>query len=285
MRKSSLLVISSVLATSIFSSVVSAAETEVEQVKPYSIDAIEKAFPDIPEEVKNLEFKIVMDNGKEYLTDKDVTKVSPEALFSIFKELEDEISSGKYTEVELNKMAATKIKQASSSTEIKQTIPTKESSVMADYSIPGFGSLTDAEVSLAKKHPIEFTKYGAAAVSAKSESEKYYGGTQLYKGNGDAFRHSFWNALLVISFGGTNQGPLHGVNRAKAWTDAHEQNSSGIDKEMDLINNEIGRQYAYTNYYQTNSQLSSGLRKMVGQGTMVRIVNNNLVATNGTTGK
>nr|WP_172442930.1 hypothetical protein [Bacillus thuringiensis] len=48
-----------------------------------------------------------------------------------------------------------------------------------------------------------------------------------------------------------------GVARSKVWTDAHEQYSSGVDKEMDLYNNEVAN------------------------GSMVRIAEDKLVRTNG----
>ena len=60
--------------------------------------------------------------------------------------------------------------------------------------------------------------------------------SRLTKGNGDAFRHAYWNAILVPNMGGSS-GAVYGEERAKAWTDAHEQYSVGIDKEMDLHNN------------------------------------------------
>ena len=40
---------------------------------------------------------------------------------------------------------------------------------------------------------------------------------------------------------GGSSGAVYGEERAKAWTDAHEQYSVGIDKEMDLHNNWFGR--------------------------------------------
>ncbi len=273
--KKSVLVLSSVLATSVFiSSSVSAAEKDKEQPKPYSISAIEKALPNVPEHVKHLDFQIEItkEKGTNYLSEEDVLKVDPYILYEIHNEFKDKFESGSYTEDELNRMVADRIK------EVSPPIST------FDYSIPGFGSLSDAEVALAKKHPVEFTKFSAAAVEAKNRSEDRYSSKHLTEGNGDAFRHALWNTLLVKSLKGSNS-VLHGVNRAKVWADAHESTSSGLAKEMDLINNEIGRQYAYTNWNKTNTQNADAIQSMVAQGTMCRIVNGDLVATNGTTGK
>ncbi|GIN82380.1 hypothetical protein P4V37_15550 [Bacillus subtilis] len=213
--------------------------------------------------------------NKLYLTEQELRNTDFNMLSKVNDQLEKKIANKNYTEEELNQIAAKAIQQA---------IQNKSTSFSAmDYSIPGFGALTDAEIRLAKSNPLEFVKYGNAAQEAKAEAEKYYGKEQLGKGNGDAFRHSYWNARLVQSFGG---GPSHGYNRAKVWATAHESKSSGLDKQMDLMNNETGRFLATENYYTYSSvKYSSVLRSMVKQGSLVRIVNGKLVATNGTTGK
>ncbi|MBJ8073683.1 DUF6973 domain-containing protein, partial [Bacillus cereus] len=150
----------------------------------------------------------------------------------------------------------------------------------SDYEIPGFGKLTDAEVNLAKNNPFEFTIYGACAVSAKTAASNYYSEASLNQGNGDAFRHSFWNASLVKRLGGT-KGRDFGEARAQVWTNAHEQYASGIDKEMDLHNNWIGRMLAYDNYSWSLEQYSNHLKNKVANGGMARMVNGQLVRTNG----
>ncbi|MBU8568872.1 hypothetical protein KM914_21135 [Virgibacillus pantothenticus] len=75
------------------------------------------------------------------------------------------------------------------------------------------------------------------------------------------------------------------MNRAKVWTNAHEAESSGIDKEMDLINNEIGRYHAYENFSDYKTKISKDLRQKVANGVMVRIVKGKLTATSRFTGK
>jgi hypothetical protein len=59
----------------------------------------------------------------------------------------------------------------------------------------------------------------------------------LYNGKGDAFRHAYWNGLNVI---------LLGQNLAESLTTAHEDKPpeypySYKEKQMDLFNNEVGR--------------------------------------------
>ncbi|MBC6976153.1 hypothetical protein H9I32_28445 [Bacillus sp. Xin] len=90
--------------------------------------------------------------------------------------------------------------------------------------------------------------------------------------------------MLVKRLGGT-KGRDHGDTRTKIWTDAHEQNSLGVDKEMDLQNNHFGRATAYDNYSWSNDQYSNYLRESVSKGDLVRIVNEQLVATTDVTGK
>ncbi|MEH6892639.1 hypothetical protein V7024_23865 [Bacillus sp. JJ864] len=226
----------------------------------------------MPESAKKLSIIDTETSGKEYLTDVEVKTISPYKLNAIYEELEGDIQNGKYSEEELNQIVAEKIKS-------------KRSVVRAfSYEIPGFDKLTDAEVNLAKQHPVEFVTYASCSVQAKSESEKYYGESQLTQGNGDAFRHSYWNAILLKGLAGS-KGRDYGDGRAKAWTDAHEQNSWGIDKEMDLHNNWFGRMATYNNYGWSNPQLSNHLRGAVRNGSMARIVNEQLVRTNGETGK
>ncbi|MDE5055219.1 hypothetical protein NDK25_23680 [Niallia taxi] len=293
MKKPLVILTTLALSTTLYvSSSASAAEETSETIKPYNYsEVIKNNFGNLPDEIKNEESQDSTSEetvvAKTYLTTEEVLSTDFNKLAEIHEKFSDEIESGKYTEAELNSLVAKEIKKESTGNKLKSAKASMNVSAKAasDYEIPGFGPLTDKEVALAKKHPIEFTSYGTTAILAKNESEKYYGKSQLYQGNGDAFRHSFWNAIMVPYFGGSTNGPQHGYNRAKEWANAHEQNSTGIDLEMDLMNNEIGRYYAITNYTKTNAQYSSAMRSMVKQGTMARIVNNQLTATNGTTGK
>ena len=50
---------------------------------------------------------------------------------------------------------------------------------------------------------------------------------------------------------------------------------------MDLYNNEVVRTIAYNNYFWSINQYSSQIRNEVANGSMVRIVEDKLVKTNG----
>ncbi|MED1303803.1 hypothetical protein P4U65_25295 [Bacillus pacificus] len=257
---------SAMLFGGILPSISYAEESDATKIQSFSLS-------NMPEKAKKIDLNVSKDTSKEYLNEEEIRSIDPYQLNLIFKELKDDIKSGKYTQDDLNQIASEKIKNS----------PAKSFSLNG-YDIPGLPDLTDAEISLAKRHPIEFVTYGGCSIDALNEAKKYYGDDQLYQGNGDAFRHAYWNAILVPNFGGSS-GAVYGEERAKAWTDAHEQNSYGIDKEMDLHNNWFGRSVAMSNYYWTTSKYSSYLRERVSKGALARIVNGQLIATNGVTGK
>lgn len=71
---------------------------------------------------------------------------------------------------------------------------------------------------------------------------------------------------------------------AKKWGDAHEQNSKGLDKQMDLFNNEQGRKIVNnvsgnmrSSFWQP--RLEAEIIKNIDAGNLRRIVNNRLVKT------
>lgn len=66
--------------------------------------------------------------------------------------------------------------------------------------------------------------------------------TGITNGKADAFRHAYWNALGTAEFGSYIM---------KLFADAHEHGQSGLDVDMDLYNNHIGR----TKYINTLGQL------------------------------
>jgi len=288
MKKKFLLLSATVLSASIFISNPTFASTEsAEKLEEFSFEAVvEKHFSEIQSDIKATNSKTQSKtqysiNNKQYLTIEEVKNLNFYELNAIYKELKNEINSDRYSENEINSLVAEKI---------RERIKREDNVSTYDYEIPGFGALTREEINLAIANPAEFVQYAGVAVQAKNEAEDHYGASQLSLGNGDAFRHAYWNSLMLINFAGSS-GPEHGYNRAKAWADAHEANSSGVDKEMDLINNEIGRELGWMYYYDimggsfSTSELINHLKQMVSQGSLVRVVNGELFATNGVTGK
>lgn len=139
---------------------------------------------------------------------------------------------------------------------------------VGDY-IPGYNNLNSAERELVKKHPVQATKVFTAAQSATNYTVSTYG-KNGWQDNSDAFRHCLWNALMKKSMD---------ASAAKEWATAHEYESSGLDKTMDLFNNRIGRSIDVSN--KSESQIVSAVKTKVSNGSCRRIIDNKLVATNG----
>ncbi|MGN4932227.1 DUF6973 domain-containing protein [Bacillus cereus group sp. MYBK14-1] len=238
-----------------------AADNSTTQVQPFKSN--------MPQTERILNFTDTKPS-KQYLTAEEIKSIDVFALNAIYEEVQPLTFSK--SEDEINQIVAEKIKNHQ---------PVSRAKAAADeYYIPVFGKINSAEIKLATSNPFEFTIYSACAVTAWRSAENYYGGNSLYQGNGDAYRHSYWNDSLVKRMGGT-KGRDFGDTRAKIWTDAHEANSSGIDLEMDLHNNWIGRMLAYNNYSWSLEQYSNHLKNAVANGGMARIVNGQLVRTNG----
>ncbi len=84
--------------------------------------------------------------------------------------------------------------------------------------------------------PFDCAKGKTNADTAGATARENYPADTLHNGIGDAFRHCYWNALMTISIG---------RNQAKKIADLHEDNNTTgplAEREMDLKNNEIGRQ-------------------------------------------
>lgn len=139
---------------------------------------------------------------------------------------------------------------------------------IGDY-IPGYNSLNPAERKLALKHPVQAVKVYNAGNTATSKTIEVYG-KNGWQDNSDAFRHCLWNALMKQSIG---------LSAAEQWATAHEYNSSGIDKTMDLHNNRVGRSINVSG--KSLSSIVSVVKSKVRNGYCKRIVKGKLVSTNG----
>lgn len=134
--------------------------------------------------------------------------------------------------------------------------------------------LNPLEKELFRQHPFDGLNACLAAKAALNRSQARYQAGCLHNGNGDAFRHALWNALMTKKIGAA---------MAKRWGDAHEEGanppSPPLEKEMDLFNNEVGRGIALTTT--DDPAASDAVRAKIRAGAMKRIVGNQLVATNG----
>ncbi len=137
---------------------------------------------------------------------------------------------------------------------------------IGDY-IPGYDNLNPAEKELLKEHPLQAIQVFNCANNATDATIEYYG-TNGWQNNSDAFRHCCWNALMKKAIG---------ESAAAEWATAHEYESSGIDKEMDLYNNAVGRSINVTG--KTDSEIYNAVKDKVVNGDCRRIVNDKLVPT------
>lgn len=138
---------------------------------------------------------------------------------------------------------------------------------LGDY-IPGYNNLNPAERELLLKHPLQAIKVFDCANKATDATIEYYG-TNGWQDNSDAFRHCCWNALMKKAMD---------ESAAKEWATAHEYESSGLDKEMDLFNNAVGRSINVTG--KSDSEIYNAVKGKVVNGDCRRIVDNKLVPTN-----
>lgn len=100
--------------------------------------------------------------------------------------------------------------------------------------------------------------------TAVNQSNSRYVDTSLVNGNGDAFRHGLWTALMASD-------KNIGADFAKKWSDAHEYGASEQNKmelDMDIYNNAIGIQIGTQNPSKTTAQLITIVQQSVRQGKM-----------------
>lgn len=152
-----------------------------------------------------------------------------------------------------------------------------ELSSTMDYPIPGNESaLNQLEKDLYNSNPY----YGLLSLEcgrmALDETDVRYTDDAQRGGNGDAFRHAFWNAMMVNTT--TKEW-------AEKWATAHEDGdltNDYLNRTMDLSNNYRGREIGLANltsksYFKT--YLAPKVVQSIDAGKMIRIVSYQLVAT------
>ncbi|MGB8956398.1 MAG: hypothetical protein WCC10_13575 [Tumebacillaceae bacterium] len=164
--------------------------------------------------------------------------------------------------------------------EMKVYYSKKLESNTIDYPVPTqAGELNPQEQALYNSNPY----YGLQSLScgqmALSESKARYTNESLVGGNGDAFRHAYWSAAMVLSTS---------LSWAEQWGTAHEEGAptnDSLNKSMDLTNNYRGRQigssYSVPLHY-VNQSVIADVINWVDSGKMVRIVGTQLVSSDPT---
>ena len=127
---------------------------------------------------------------------------------------------------------------------------------------------TKEELLLVAKYPTQSVKIFNNSSTASNTASSLYKAETLYLGNGDAFRHAYWNALKLKSVG---------ADIAKAFANAHESETpEGNDKTMDLRNNTVGRNIGRIYSNSSNATIKNKVIEAVNQGRLYRLYNNNI---------
>lgn len=101
-----------------------------------------------------------------------------------------------------------------------------------------YGNLNEAEKAFVRRHPIAAVEFREAAEKALTEAQRMFPDS-LHNGEGDAFRHAYWNALMTRA---------EGAGLAEQFATAHEAGPDNPPDEraMDLYNNAVGREIGVT---------------------------------------
>ena len=153
---------------------------------------------------------------------------------------------------------------------IKTTIETnREENQPSTYAYNILGkNATKEELLLVAKYPTQSVKIFNNSSTASNTASSLYKAETLYLGNGDAFRHAYWNALNLKSVG---------ADIAKAFANAHESETpEGNDKTMDLRNNTVGRNIGRIYSNSSNATIKNKVIEAVNQGRLYRLYNNNI---------
>ena len=140
---------------------------------------------------------------------------------------------------------------------------------------PSQGKLNSAERALVLKYPSQAPAYLEVSANAILEAEaRYTENSCWWSGNGDAFRHVYWNASLMKRYYdlfGWNVDQCAAVT--KTWTDAHEEDGEAWDvhHEMDMLNNYAGRNIGYSYYKKSEIEILNESQRYVDLGFCKRV--------------
>ncbi len=106
---------------------------------------------------------------------------------------------------------------------------------------------------------------------AFNEADAQFPSVDRNDDHNDAFRHTYWNALMAARFGG---------NWAEDYATAHERlpGNPAQREAMDLYNNSVGRQIAAAHPNASQEELAGYVREAVDQGKVLVIDKNGALA-------
>jgi hypothetical protein len=123
------------------------------------------------------------------------------------------------------------------------------------------GSMSNEEIAIYNTlSPAQKVDYLAAAKKALDDSRRIFPNSQL-NSNGDAYRHSLWNALGTMSLGESLMSDLTTAHELKPHPDPI-YNAGNFYKEiqMDTFNNSVGRRIGSNSWFFVSSDILNALR-------------------------
>ncbi|WP_313891618.1 DUF6973 domain-containing protein [Psychrobacillus sp.] len=137
-----------------------------------------------------------------------------------------------------------------------------------DSGLPTGPNLNSKEIELARQYPYNAVLAFAASELATARTAYFFANPVADNGNANAFKHASWNAFMSKKFG---------TVMAKQWGDAHENITSGIERDMDLYNNEYGRnEYLRGTILDSEAEIETRILQKIANGNLIRIINNQL---------
>lgn len=97
---------------------------------------------------------------------------------------------------------------------------------------------------LSIQSPLFFILAIFASVRAYKKAQTIYPKTASKNGKGNAFRHAYWNCLIMM-YCCKISSPQKALDFTKKFTDLHERlfPNEPLEQLMDLHNNQVGRDY------------------------------------------
>lgn len=135
----------------------------------------------------------------------------------------------------------------------------------------GFGAfgIKGTEIALFAKHPIYSSKAKKAADKALKNAQKRYKNYTLWQGNGDAYRHAYWSALMTKR---TSRDFAYEAGYAhEGYKPGTYKKIKSLDDKMDIKNNHNGRKLGTKYKGKTDKYISNRVAEQVSKKNMVRI--------------
>lgn len=132
-----------------------------------------------------------------------------------------------------------------------------------------FDKVTGEEIALFAAHPIKSAEAKTLSTTASEKANSLYAVYTLWQGNGDAFRHAYWSALMTKNIDrdyAYDAGLAHeGLKRG------YNFDAQGDDTKMDISNNYSGRILGDANSSLSDSQLATVIKNETTAGNLKRI--------------